>query len=843
MHIGNWFVCPGGAAAWLATTAVTCLPCHAELSNGKSAVSTPPAVPLPAFPQLVDTSPSARTTVLTPIQGPLTLDGKYLGDLSGAVDVNGGGVVDAVRLLDLLKPLLEPGLYGRVRARIAGQERVDMADLSTVGVTLSFDPLSLAFVLGLGASGRSKNDISFRRQEVPDPATFTQPATLSAGINATLVQRYDHDAGRLGPREGAFDLIANAGGFGGVTLTAGADWDGNSGSGGSTFRRREARLTKDLFGPAVRLTAGEYTPLIQGFQGAQRLLGFSAARAYSTIRPFQNIRPSGRRQFILDRESFVEVEVNGIIVERLRLTPGPYSLSDFPFGQGASAVRLLIDDEVGRHEIAVFDVFGGDELLDPGVVDFGVSGGVLETGRLTYGSSPGISGYLRKGISDRLSLGINAQATGRRGQIGGSATFGSVLGLIAVEAAASKDTRRNTSGLALSLDYRRDFSVWALNDFRLLANVERISRNFSDAFTPRPSNDESLRAAAQITGNVRNFNLTLGGALIRGRDTAPDRRSYSFSIGRNVGRFGVSVSLGREETRLGRTNNRFGLALTTNFGRRLTATARYDSTSGLRELGISRPSTGELNDISGSINVSEDGGRRTISGQARYLNNLFESELTYNRLFAKRVGGATSQDSLFRVSTFVGYADGKVAMGRPVRDAFLIASVDPTLRGSKVALTDIGGRVIARAGPLRTALVPIPRAYGVSRFELAVDPLPTGYDLGTGLAEVFPGYGSGYRYNVGSAASHTVLGILMGPAGPLALISGTVEPVEPDTRKAAHVRPFFTNRSGRFVADGMAPGRYRILVGGKTIGTIAIPPKTSGIIDAGTIAVSSQDMP
>lgn len=841
MHIGNRLVRLGRVAAWLATPALICLPCHAASNDGKGAVSTQPAVPSPALPQLVDTPPSARTTVLIPIQGPLTLDGKYIGDLSGAVDVSGGGVVDAVRLLDLLKPLLEPGLYGRVRARIAGQERIDMADLSTVGLTLSFDPLSLTFVLSLGASGRSKNDISFRRQEVPDPANFAQPASFSAGINATLVQRYDHDAGGLGPREGAFDLIANAGGFGGITLTAGADWDGNSGS--STFRRREARLTKDLFGPALRLTAGEYTPLIQGFQGAQRLLGFSATRAYSTIRPFQNIRPSGRRQFILDRESFVEVEVNGIIVERLRLTPGPYSLSDFPFGQGASAVRLLIDDEAGRREIAVFDVFGGDELLDPGVVDFGVSGGVLETGRLTYGSSPGISGYLRKGISDRLSLGINAQATGRRGQIGGSATFGSVLGLIALEAAASKDTWRNTSGLALSLDYRRDFSVWAPNDFRLLANVERVSRNFSDAFTPRPSNDESLRAAAQITGNVRNYNVTLGGALIRGRDTAPDRRSYSFSIGHNVGRFGVSVSLGREETRLGRTINRFGLALTTNLGRRLTATARYDSASGLRELGVSRPSTGELNDISGSINVGEDGGRRTISGQARYLNNLFESELTYNRLFAKRVGGATSQDSLLRVSTFVGYADGKVALGRPVRDAFLIASVDPTLRGSKVALTDIGGRVIARAGPLRTALVPIPRAYGVSRFELAVDPLPTGYDLGTGLAEVFPGYGSGYRYNVGSAASRTVLGILMGPAGPLALISGTVEPVEPDTHKAAHVRPFFTNRSGRFVADGMAPGRYRILVGGKTIGTIAIPLKTSGIIDAGTIAVSPQDMP
>ena len=379
----------------LATSGITAKPVATQIIRGgqnhqaTQVTGSPAEVASPrlqgGLPMVAE---GGRTKVLTPIQGPVTLDGKYLGDLSGAVDADGNGDVDAVRLLEIIKPLLDKDLLEQVQTRVAGRERVSMAEVTTDGLSLTFDPFSLGFVIRLAATGRSRNDISFRSRAVPDPAAFAQPANLSAGMNATMLQRYDHGSGRFAPLEGAFDLLANVGGFGGVTLTAGLDYDGDGGrggAGGGVFRRREARLTKDLFGPAIRLTAGEFTPLIQSFQGSQRLLGVSVTRAYSTIRPFQNVRPSGRREFILDRESSVEVEVDGIIVERVRLTPGPYSIGDFPFGQGASTVRLLINDEAGRREIASFDVFGGDELLDQNITDFGISAGIRETGRLQYG--------------------------------------------------------------------------------------------------------------------------------------------------------------------------------------------------------------------------------------------------------------------------------------------------------------------------------------------------------------------------------------------------------------------------------------------------------------------------
>ncbi len=128
------------------------------------------------------------------------------------------------------------------------------------------------------------------------------------------------------------------------------------------------------------------------------------------------------------------------------------------------------------------------------------------------------------------------------------------------------------------------------------------------------------------------------------------------------------------------------------------------------------------------------------------------------------------------------------------------------------------------------------RGYGVNRYEIEADPLPAGYDLGSGVINAFPGFGNGYRFVVGSDASHTARGILMSPSGPVALIGGTIEAEH--AAPGAESKPFFTNRNGRFVADGLAPGRYRLLVQGAVVGEFIIPENVEGTIDVGEIRTS-----
>lgn len=782
-----------------------------------------------------DQTPTIRPTpVLTPIQGPLTLDGRYLGDISGEVDVQGEGLVDAARLLDLLAPVLGPELLATLRGRIAGQERVAMADLETAGFSLSFDTFALTFVANLSADARARREVSLAGNEVIDPAAFEQPAGFAAGANINLSQRYAHTVDEFAPLQAGVDGFATWGGFGGVTLTAGADYDGSS---EEKWTRREIRLTKDIFSSAIRLTAGEFAPPVESYQGSQRFLGLSAARAYSTIRPFQNIRPSGRREFILEREAFVEVEVNGVIVERLRLAPGPYSLSDFPYGDGANTVRLLIDDDTGRREIAVFDLFGGSGLLDRGVMDFGVSAGVLEEGgQLEYGSTLASTGFLRYGLSDVLTVGANAQAANGRVQAGGLATWGSPIGLVQFTGAASHNGDTGDNGVVGAIDYLRDVVLTNDIDVRFIASAQATSRYFQNAFAEGTINRERWRTAAQALVHIRDYSVNLGAAFMKGRDDAPDRSSLNLSIGRSFGRFGLNLTIGRQFLDPGPEETRVGLSLTARLGGRWSSSARYESQDRTREVGVSRSSTGDLGDVSGSLRLSENRTRQTVSGDLRYINNRFEGQVISNRLVATTPGGRTTQESLWRAATFVGYADGAVAIGRPAREGFIIATRHRSLRDADLALTDGGGRAIARAGWFGPALAPINRAYGVNRVVVAVDPLPPGYDLGAGAYSTFPGYGSGYRMVVGSDASRTVMGVLTGPDGPIALVSGVIESVD-GPADDAEPKMFFTNRGGRFVGDGLAPGRYRLVIQGAPVGEFVISEAQEGVVDVGEIRV------
>lgn len=782
-----------------------------------------------------DQIPSARPTpVLTPIQGPLTLDGRYLGDVSGLVDSQGEGVIDAKGLMDLLGPQVSPAVLEALRGRIAAQSKVNMADLNGAGFSLTFDPLALTFVASLSPEGRARRSVGFSQSENIDPTAFDQPANFSAGANIALAQQYSHTEGHFAPLQGGIDMFANFGGFDGVTLTAGVDYDGSSDQ--DRWKRREIRLTKDIFRSAVRLTAGEFAPPVESFQGSQRFLGFSAARAYSTIRPFQNVRPAGRRQFILDRPALVVVEVNGVIVERIRLDAGPYSLGDFPFGQGANTVRLLVEDDNGQREIAVFDLFGGTGLLDPGVVDFGVSTGVLEEGgQLEYGSTLAASGFFRKGIRDVLTVGANAQIANGREQVGALATWGSKLGLVQFSGAASHNGDTGTKGYIAAVDYLREASLGKDVDARLVASAQAPSRYFQTAFDPKAFNTEKWRAAARLLVRFRDYSVSAGAAFVKGRDRA-DRTDYSLALGRTFRRFAVNLAWQRGSTEDGRDEDRFGLTLTSRFGGRWSSTTRYDSDNDMREVGISRASTGRLNDVSGDLRLSEDRTNQTISGDLRYINNRFDAELVSNRLVTSEPGGVNRQESLWRLSTMIGYADGVFGIGRSGREGFILATPHRTLAKSRISLTDSSGYTIANSGWFGPALVGLSRGYGVNRYEIEADPLPAGYDLGSGVINAFPGFGNGYRFVVGSDASHTARGILMSPSGPVALIGGTIEAEH--AAPGAEGKPFFTNRNGRFVADGLAPGRYRLLVQGAVVGEFKIPENVEGTIDVGEIRTS-----
>ncbi|MFV0625260.1 hypothetical protein ACBY01_14780 [Sphingomonas sp. ac-8] len=836
------------AAAWCTASAQTPAPDSQSASfagpkplagapaalTAVSAPAPPPASTAPARePASAQDSPtaSARPPVRSPLEVPLELNGKFVGTISVEVDVQGSGAVDAPRLLSLLKPALSQTLLSAIETRMAGRQKVEFADLSFEGFQLGFDTGALTLRANVPVSSVAESRISISEPEPPpDPAAFPPQEDLSVGLNLTLGQRYAHDGGGFDPVRGAINGFVNVGGFDGVTATGGVDYDGSAGS--TAWQRREFRLIKDFYGSALRVSAGEFTPLSFGVQGSGRMLGVGVERAYSTIRPFQNIRPVGRQTFTLDREATVEVFINDVRSRTLLLQPGRYDISDFPFASGTNAVRLEVEDIAGRREIASFDIFSDTALLNPGITEFGFAAGLREAGRqLSYGGGPVATGFFLHGAASNLTLGGHAQATRFAGQAGAVAVWGTRLGLVQVEEAISRRNDDGRTGLALSVDYRGEFSLLAANDLRLVMTGLHRTRDFQDAFLPNPRNPQRWQVAAQANWRAPvGISLGLGYAYARGRGTFADTERIDVSLGRSFGPLGLTMGASKIDDDRGRSW-RLSAGASIRFGNRYYGNARYDSQQELKEIELSRSPSGELDDVNGALRLGEDRNARGLSGRLNYVNNRFDAIVRHDRSVARTAQGASFAQSSWALNSFLGYAGGQIAVGRPAPEGFVIASRHPTLRKSALDVTS-GERVVARSGVLGPALVPIDRAYGVQRFETLIDPLPVGYDIGAGAVSLFPGLGAGYHVEVGSDASRMAVGVLASAKGPVGLAGGTVERIGDGP---ALSRPFFTNKAGRFVADGLAPGRYRIVIGGRPVGEFALREDQEGMIDVGRI--------
>lgn len=808
---------------------------------------TPPTPPSPAAPAISSDAGPRRQATRAPLDAPLELNGKFLGTVSIEVDLSGEGAIDTKRLVALLTPVLSPTALGAVQARIAGRDKVDFAELSGDGFTIGFDSGALTVRAAVPLGGVAETGIRLvTREGAPDLPRYEPQEKVVAGLNVSAGQRYAHGpGGGLRPLRVGLAGFANVGGFGGVTLTGGADYDGNDSA--RPFIRREFRATKDFYGSAVRVTAGEFTAASTGFQGSGRVLGLGVERAYEAIRPFQNVRPLGRQSFTLERSSTVEVYINDIRSQTLQLDPGRYDVADFPFASGANRVRLVAQDASGAREIAAFDIFSDVNLLEPGIVEFGAAAGLREGARsLRYDGGPVFSGFLYRGITDNLTLGGHAEATRLGQQVGAIGAIGFPLGFAQIEAAAGRSDEG--TGFAVSLDYRGTFSLLDPSDFRAVLSAVYRSEKFGNAFIPSAANPTVLQVAmlAQWRTPV-GVGLGLGYAFTMGRGPVPDTKRYDLTLGRSFGRVNLNGTVSRVDE--GRRNEvvrdeggrdggrragwRAAIGLSLQLSPRLYAAARHNTDTGRREVEVSRASTGELGDVSGDVRYDQDGRGQGIAGRVAYINNRFDAEMRHDRTVTFGSDGAKSAQTSWSVSTFIGYADGAAAIGRSAGEGFLIATRHRSLNDSKLAVKS-GDRVIARSGLFGPALVPIDRSYGAQRFSFEVDPLPPGYDLGSGAVSIFPGYGAGYRAQVGSDASRVAVGVLTENGKPVPLAGGTVELIGAEPPVS---RPFFTNRAGRFVADQLAPGRYRILIGGEPKGEFEIGAKQEGMVDVGTITI------
>nr|WP_274705206.1 fimbria/pilus outer membrane usher protein [Sphingomonas sp. H160509] len=362
-----------------------------------------------------------------------------------------------------------------------------------------------------------------------------QQARLAGGVGLAIDQGFidsGPDRGRS-PLRVTADGFVTFGAFPGVTLRSGgvlAEHDG----GHYGFDRAVTRLTYDDFDSAIRYAAGELTPRITGFQGSNTILGIAVARDYQGIRPFENIRPSGRGGVTLDRPSTIIVETNGVETRRLRLDPGRYQLTDLSSQFGANDVRLIVEDDLGRHEVASAAFFTATAMLAGGLTDFGAALGRQENGERRYGGPMTATGYIRHGFANRFTLGTGGQYADSNWQVSGEGVVGTPIGLFRGQASTSRFDGKQ--GTAFSIDWLQtltlDRDTW---NFTVLSS--RYSKDFSLALRSRRTDQRRAlayrcpcRLATRQLRSRRDRKLRQHAQQHRTAGPRPERLSHARSL-------------------------------------------------------------------------------------------------------------------------------------------------------------------------------------------------------------------------------------------------------------------------------------------------------------------------
>lgn len=792
-----------------ATAVLTSIVAVCPIASAAQTVA--PSAPIFSLPPDSDGSernPAGREVTLT---APIMDGSVYLGDATVTLSAHGTVSFSAERLLALLEPRLRLEVFNSLRETLNRNGALAPADLRANGIDLRYDPQTLQIELDIAVTSRASNVVELSGAD-GRAVSYAQPADVSGYLNA----RGAMDWVQQGDNEGLSAPVMFLDGavrIKDVVFESEANWQ--PGAAGVDLQRRGSRFVYDDRDRLARWSAGDLLTVARGFQSAPEIAGVGVTRRYSVLQPQTLVRPRGSRSFQLERRSLVEVRINGQLVRRMELDPGAYDLQDFPFTQGSNDVELTITDDSGRTERLDFNIFLDQAQLAEGLSEFGFYGGVLAPLGLTgprYSDRPAFTGFYRRGMSDRVTLGANFQADPQSWMGGGEVVFATPIGSLAGFASAS-DVAGHGRGWATLLTFQRTIARGGLGADALSLSFEARSRAFAPVGVLRPFNPYSLIVGASYSASLSaNLYAGLDARYSRGRDGEPDVTSLRGTLGGNLSQrlsFAGDVTYERDQR-----GKRFAgfLSVTYRFDRRSSVRADLDTRSDRARLTYQTFGGSGVGAYSLSADVERSDIGAGASLNANYYANRAEIGFSHFGLFDRDLTGSRGQRSSLRFGTALAYADGAVSMGRPVHDAFAIVKAHRSVSDYGVLVDPAGSTASATTGSWGTALQPNLSSYSDRSLTITAPEGPVDLELGAGSFRLLPPYRGGYLLTAGSDYNVSAVGRLLDAGGePVALLSGIAVEAEHPEREAV---PFFTNAAGRFGVTGLAPGRWILRISG-----------------------------
>jgi len=691
---------------------------------------------------------------------------------------------------------------------------VELNSLKENGLFVQFDMETLEVTLAIPPKLRKLREISLGSQRsVNSTVPIVQPSDWSGYLNVQMQASQAYGSSAVGT--GSFEMqalslepVLNYRNW--VVETKGTLDPGDR----RIWNRQSTRLIRDIPDRRTRFALGDIRPSAVAFQDPVMLMGLSVNRE-NRLQPFRHSRPAAHTQLFIERDSEVEVFVNGERVRQLQLAAGPYRLQDLQLSEGSSDVEVVVTDQFGVEKRIDLSFAFDQALLAVGESDFSYAVGFRpESGQAEEGydfGEPVLSAFRRSGLSDVLTSGWNFQASREVGQVGTEGIWATQWGTLRGELGGgyAQDSR---FGYAMGMSFlrysnqkreKRDSGQWRAD----LYHYSPRFRGIESAESGGSPLDFRIGHSRQLPwGLGASFGLGYQKGRRRSKDQITARASFSKRFRKRLsGRFSMNARTGSKGGMTYGASLRLEWAL--GAGGRQRFSSGLDTRSRSRELQYAYSPESTLNAWRGSASLRQ-GMEGELAGelQAGYVHHRSEFDLAQSvRERDGEIGGVTK----FQLGSALAFADGRWAISRPISDSFVLVTGHESLKGKKVNVNELSKGAEAqlnRMGPAVVADVQsyYPRAIGIE----PPDELDFGYDLGPSVYSYESAYRSGSRIMIGSEPLLFASGKFEDSEGsPFSLQAGDVQALDDEKTEPQTV---FTSREGAFTIEGLRSGEYEI---------------------------------
>ncbi|MDQ6799484.1 MAG: fimbria/pilus outer membrane usher protein [Acidobacteriota bacterium] len=716
-----------------------------------------------------------------------------------------------IRVSDLQQAGMSGAMWNRIvnlsrlsaRMQLQGDETISLRLFEPL-LRYKFDEAALTLSMTVDARlfGQTAFDLQVRR-----PADLQYSKAISTFLNYAVSSR------------GVSDL-----GFSGETGTSiGGNLIYNS-----FFRPAGGKLLRSLSQFIVddttrlrRWTFGDAIASTDTLGGSAALGGMTLSRNFN-LDPYFLRYPSYGLAGTATTPSTVDVYVNGVLVQRSEVPPGPFDLRNIPVSAGSGTARVVIRDAYGNEHVQTQSFYYSTAVLGRGTSEFSYSVGALRrnfsTSSFDYGD-PAILGFHRYGLTDTLTLGGRFETT--RGLVsgGGGASMRTRIGDVeATAAVSSHDGENGTAGGATYryLGRRVSFGGTLRTFSRTYANLNTIQEP-ADLRILRDGNAfMSLlipRGSFTIQWNsVRFPNQPVNDHIALLTSVSVSRATFYLSVGQaNQG--------GRRHADYFAGIGVYGAHMTT----------ANVSVSG----GNGRPQ--QTVEIQRPLPVGTGFGYRLFSTTGGG-NKTGNAVLQYNAPFGQYDVGLdpyhTSSKPTINASGGFVYEKGAFQFTRAIQDSFALVRV-PGVPNVRVYLSN---QLVGRTDANGDLLVPNMLSYYGNTVRIDDRDIPLDYDVRQIQETIAPTFRGGAFVEFPIQRVRTIAGSVVVKTSAGDVVPAFGELTVNDDRLRSYTSPL--GRQGELYLENIPPGTFTATVefsGGECAVTIVIPPTSGNIVKLGIL--------